>query len=189
MQILKTTLIACAISAAFMGCTPKTPATVAVISDKTYPVTPASMTVKAGIVSAELTEMKVTERVEKESGKVETPARLSAKLKLQNSSPDQTVRLISGKLVYIDMQGQPIKLEDARNEPVIRFTSANSSQLDPGQDASQSIEVDFPADALKAKKLKEIQLDIVYAPAAYRRETATLPLSIGASGSLAAVSK
>jgi hypothetical protein len=189
MHLLKTTLMACAMTAAFAGCTPKTPATAVVISDKTYPVTPAAMVVKAGIVSAELTEMKITERVEKESGRVETPAKLSAKLKLQNSSPDQTVRLISGKLVYIDTQGQPIKLEEARNEPVIRFTSASSSQLDPGQDASQSIEVDFPADALKAKKLKEIQLEIVYAPAAYRQETAKLAVSIGASESLAAASK
>jgi hypothetical protein len=181
MQIWKTTLMACALATAFAGCTPKSPTAAVVIEDKLYAVTPAAMTVKAGIVTAELTEMKVTERVEKESGRVETPAKLTGKLKLVNASPDQTVRLISGKMVYIDMQGQPIKVEDTRTEPVIRFTSVSSSQLDPGQDATQSIEVDFPAEALKGKKLKEIRFDLVYAPTAYRQETANLAVSVGGS--------
>jgi hypothetical protein len=186
----KTTLLACAVAAALLGCGQKAPSTAMVIEDKTYAVTPAAMTVKAGIVTAELTDMKVIERVEKESGKVDTPAKLSAKLKLVNSSPDQTVRLIGGKLVYIDVQGQPMNVGEARTEPVIRFTSISSSQLDPGQDASQSIDVDFPAEALKAKKLKEIRLDLVYAPTAYRQETAKVTVSIGGgSGPLASAAK
>jgi hypothetical protein len=189
MHIWKTTLLACAVSAALLGCKPPVQNPAAAIEDKVYPVTPAAMTVKTGIVSAELTDRKVTERIEKGSGRVDTPAKLSAKLKLVNSSPDQTVRLISGKMVYIDMQGQPIKVEEARTEPVIRFTSVSSSQLDPGQEATQSIDVDFPAEALKTKKLKQIRLDLVYAPTAYRQETANVTISIGASEPLAAVTK
>ena len=181
MQIWKTTVMACALATAFAACTPKSPTAAVVVEDKLYAVTPAEMTVKTGIVTAELTEMKVTERVEKASGRVETPAKLTANLKLVNASPDQTVRLISGKMVYIDMQGQPIKLEDTRTEPVIRFTSVSSSQLDPGQDATQSIDVDFPTAALNGKKLKEIRFDLVYAPTAYRQETANVAVSVGGS--------
>ncbi len=143
-------------------------------------MTPADITVKAGIVSGEVTEMKVVERVEKVSGKIDTPARLSAKIKLKNTSADQTVRLIGGKLRYIDMQGQQIKIEEARTEPVIRFTSSNSVQLDPGQDMTQTIEVDFPAIALKAKKLKEIRFDVTYVPTSFKQETASLAVVIGA---------
>ena len=189
MHIWKTTLMACAVAAALLGCIPQQPKVVTAIEEKVYSVTPPAMTVKTGIVTAELTDMKVTERVEKDSGKIDTPAKLSAKLKLVNSSSDQTVRLIGGKMVYIDMQGQPIKIEEARTEPVIRFTSASSSQLDPGQDATQSIDVDFPAEALKTKKLKQIRLDLTYAPTAYRQETANVVVSIGASEPLAAVTK
>ena len=189
MHIWKTTLIACAVAAALLGCKPPTQNPTAAIEDKVYPVTPAAMTVKTGIVTAELTDMKVTERVEKGSDRIDTPAKLSAKLKLVNSSSDQTVRLISGKMVYVDMQGQPIKVGEARTEPVIRFTSASSAQLDPGQDATQTIDVDFPAEALKAKKLKQIRLDLVYAPTAYRQETANVVISIGGSEPLAAVAK
>ncbi|HEY0336263.1 MAG TPA: hypothetical protein VGC70_02905 [Burkholderiales bacterium] len=181
MKIWTSTLMACAVAAAVLGCAPKTPGTVAVIEDKVYTVTPATMTVKAGIVQAEITEMKVMERVEKGSGRIDVPAKLSAKLKLKNSSSDQTVRLIGGKMVYIDTQGNPIKVEEARTEPAIRFTSMSSSQLDPGQDATQTLDVDFPAEALKSKKLKEIRLNLIYAPTAYRQETATVAVSIGGS--------
>ena len=181
MRIWTSILMACAVAAAVLGCAPKTPGTVAVIEDKVYTVTPATMTVKAGIVQAEITEMKVMERVEKGSGRIDVPAKLSAKLKLKNSSSDQTVRLIGGKMVYIDTQGNPIKIDEARTEPAIRFTSMSSSQLDPGQDATQTLDVDFPAEALKSKKLKEIRLNLIYAPTAYRQETATVAVSIGGS--------
>ena len=189
MHTPKTMLMAAAVAAALLGCTPQVPNAGVAIEDKTYPVTPQATTVKAGIVTAELTDMKVTERIERGSDRIDTPAKLTAKLKLQNSSVDQTVRLISGKMVYIDTQGRQIKIEEARTEPVIRFTSMSSSQLDPGQDASQSIEVDFPAEALKAKRLQEIRLDLVYAPTAYRQETAKIAVSIGASEPLAAATK
>ena len=189
MHIWKTTLMAFAVSTALLGCSPKAPSTAAVVEDKVYPVSPAAMTVKTGIVTAELTEMKVTERVEKESGRIDAPARLTAKLKLKNESTDQTVRLIGGNLVYVDKAGQPIKIEQARTEPVIRFTSSTSSQLDPGQDATQSIDVDFPAEALQAKKLKEIRLNLVYAPTAYKQETANIVVTIGGSEPLASAVK
>jgi hypothetical protein len=189
MHILKTTLISCAVAAALVGCTPKTPGVTTVIEDKAYSVTPPAMTVKAGIVVAELTEMKVTERIEKESGSIETPAKLTGKLKLRNSSSDQTVRLISGNIVYVDQRGEPIKVEEARTEAVIRFTSGTSSQLDPGQDTTQSINVDFPANALKAQALKEIRVDLVYAPTAYRRESGKLAVTIRQAEPLASAAK
>ena len=41
------------------------------------------------------------------------------------------------------------------------------SGSDPGQEASQPLDVDFPAEALKAKKLKEIRLELAYIPSPY----------------------
>jgi hypothetical protein len=82
-----------------------------VVEDKTYEVTPAAMKVKVGIVTGEVTAMKVTERVEQGSGRVVSPAKLTANLYLKNSSADQTVRLVEGKIQYIDAAGQPIKLK------------------------------------------------------------------------------
>jgi uncharacterized membrane protein YeaQ/YmgE (transglycosylase-associated protein family) len=162
-----------------LGPAPQPAATAAVIEDKTYTVTPAAMKVKAGIVTGEVTEMKVTERVEQGSGRVISAAKLTAKVVLKNSSANQTVRLVAGTIKYIDVQGQPIKVEETRTEPTLRFATYGSDRLDPGQEATQSLDVDFPAEALKAKKLKEIRLDLAYIPSPYREETVNFIVSIG----------
>ena len=150
-----------------------------VVEDKTYAVTPAAMKVKAGIVTGEVTGMKVTERVEQGTGRVVSPAKLTAILNLKNSSANQTVRLVTGKILYIDAAGQPIKLEDMRTEPMLKFPNYGNDRLDPGQETSQSLDVDFPAEALKAKKLKEIRLELAYIPSPFHEETVKFSVTIG----------
>jgi hypothetical protein len=154
-------------------------ATAAAVEDKTYSVTPAAMKVKAGIVTGEVTEMLVTERIEQGSGRVISPAKLTAKVVLKNSSTNQTVRLVAGKIQYIDAQGQPIKLEEARTEPTLKFATYGSERLDPGQEATQALDVAFPAEALKAKRLKEIRLELAYIPSPYHEQTVNFVVSIG----------
>ena len=152
-------------------------ATAAVVEDKSYAVTPTTLKVKAGIVAGEVVDMKVTERVEKGSDRVVAQAKLTGILRLKNSATNQTVRLVAGKILYIDAQGRPIKLEDARSEPTVRFSS--SSTLDPGQETTESIDVEFPAEALKTARLKEIRVDLAYITSPYHEDTLRIPVSIG----------
>ena len=172
-------LAALAAAAAVMsfGCAQQQTATAASIEDKSYTVTPASVTVKAGIITGEVAEMKVTERVGRSADRIVSPAKLSGTLKLKNTSTNQTVRLVAGKILYIDARGQQITLEDSRTEPAVKF--GGGDVLDPGQQASQPLEVEFPAEALKAKRLKEIRLQLAYVPAPYREETVNFIVSIG----------
>ena len=115
------------------------------------------MTVQVGVMTSEVTDMKITERIEKDSGKVVVPGKYTGKLKLQNSSTDQTVRLIGGKI-----HPPSFMVEEKKFEPAIKFqTYGAAERLDPGQDATQGLDVDVPAVALKAKKLKEIRLELV----------------------------
>jgi uncharacterized membrane protein YeaQ/YmgE (transglycosylase-associated protein family) len=160
-----------------LGPTPKPAATAAVIEDKTYTVTPAAIKVAAGAIIGEVTELKITERVEQGSGRVDAAAKLTGRLLLKNTSANQTVRLVGGKIRYVDAHGQPIKLEDSRTEPALKFSS--SERLDPGQETTESIDVDFPAEALKAKKLGQIRLELAYVPSPYKQETLNLAVSIG----------
>jgi hypothetical protein len=162
-----------------LGCSQQPSGPQVVIEDKTYTVTPASVQVKAGIVTGEVTEMKVTERVEKGSGTVVGPAKLTGKLVLKNSSTNQAVRLITGKLQYIDAQGQPIKVGEGRTEPLLKLATYGAETLDPGQKSDQTIDVDFPAEALKAKKLKEIRLELAYIPSPYKEESVNFTVAIG----------
>jgi hypothetical protein len=122
--------------------------------------------------------MKVTERVEQGSGRVDSAPRLTGRLALMNSSANQTVRLVGGKIRYVDTQGQPIALEGGRTEPTLKFSS---SALDPGQETTESLDVEFPAEALTAKKLAQIRLDLAYVPSPYKQETLNLAVSLGAA--------
>jgi hypothetical protein len=176
------------IAAASFGCGQKPVVPQAVIEDKIYSVTPDRVKVTAGIVNGEVTELKVMERVEQGSGRVDGAARLSGKLKLTNGSADQTVRLLGGKLIYVDDQGQVLKMEEARTEPALKFANTSNSveRLDPGQDLTHAIDVDFPAAALKTSKLKEIRIELAYIPSAYKLQTANFGVSIGAAPAVAA---
>ena len=175
-------VVGAAVAAMTVGCSPQPSEKALVINDKVYSVTPDSLKVNSGVVSGEVTQMKVTERVEEGTGRIAVPARLSGKLVLKNVSADQTVRLIGGKISYVDSQGQLIALEDDRTEPTIRVASTygSSDRLDPGQDATHALDAEFPAAALKAKNLKEIRLALTYTPSPYREELLNFSVSIGA---------
>src|SRR5260370_39493260 len=124
--------------------------------------------------------MKVGARVERGSDRSATAGKLTGMLKLKNTSANQTVRLLEGKLLYIDPKGQPIKLEAARTEPTFKFAAYGSSErLDPGQEAIQPLDVEFPAEALKPKGLKEIRFEFAYIPSPYREATVNCAVSIG----------
>ena len=163
------------------GCTPPTGATRPAVNDKVYAVTPGAITVKSGMITGALTDMKIVERVEEGSGRVDQPARLVGKLVVTNVSKDQSLRLLGAKLLYIDMQGKTIPLEDKRTEPTVKVASSYGSQdrLDPGQDTSQPVEAEFPVEGLKAKRLKEIRLELLYIPSSYRQETMSFGVSVG----------
>jgi hypothetical protein len=152
----------------------------AAIVDKVYPVTPSSITVKTGMITGEVIELKVTERVESGSDRVVSPARLTGKLRLVNTSLNRTVRLVEGKLQFIDAQGQHIKLDAAHADPIVKFTTYGNERLDPGQDASHTLDVEFPVAALTANRLKEIRLDLAYIASPFREETVNFVVSIGA---------
>lgn len=182
-MLTKSVLVALgAASAMLAACTPQAPTAMAAVNDKVYTVTPNAMQVKAGIVTGDVSDMKVTERVEEGTGRVAEPAKLTGKLSLKNTSSDQTMRLIGGKITYIDMQGKPIALEENRTAPGIQLGGTaygSSDRLDPGQSSSHTLDAEFPVAALKAKNLKEVRLELAFIPSQFREETLNFTVSIG----------
>ena len=126
-------LVTAAGAAMAFGCSlPSLEVPAAVIEDKVLAATPASVQLKAWIVTGEVADMKVTEPIEKGSGSIVSPAELT---KPRNSSTDQTVRFFEGKIQFIDTQGQPIRSDEKQIEPTIKFQTYASERLDRGQDA------------------------------------------------------
>jgi len=149
------------------------------VEEKTFALTPATARVKATFLTGELQDMKVTERVEKGSGKMVDPPKLWATLKLKNTSENQAARLIVGKIEYADAEGKAIPLAEGRGDTSFKFYSYQTERLDPGMETTQSIEVPFPAAALKEKKLRDIRLELTYIPTPYKEETVNIQVSVG----------
>ena len=171
-----------AIAVMIVGCSQGPAAPKVLTLDKFYSVTPDALKVNGGLVAGEVSAMKVTEIVEEGSGRVATPAKLTGTLVLKNVSKDQTVRLLAGRILYLDMQGKAIPLEDNRTAPVLKVSEYGSQErLDPGQYISQAMEVEFPVEALKAKRLKEIRVELSYIPSFYREESLSFPVAISAA--------
>lgn len=146
--------------------------------EKTFTVTPSTAPVKASFLTGELQDMKVSERVERGTGKVVDLPKLRATLKLKNTSENQAARPISGKIEYTDTGGSLIPLAEGRGETSFQFPHYQD-RLDPGMEASLNIEVPFPAAALKEKKLRDIRLELVYIPTPYKEETVNIQVSVG----------
>jgi hypothetical protein len=152
-------VVSAAVAAIASGCSPHS-AAAPVMTDRLYTVQPDSARTQVGTVAGEIVRMKVTQRVEQDSGRSLLPARLTGRLFLQNISADQPIRVTGAHISYLDAQGQPIRLDNDRAEPSITFGSSSgaSRRLNPGQNATELLDAEFPAAALKAGALKEIQI-------------------------------
>jgi hypothetical protein len=177
-------LAVAALAAALAACSHKTPEAAAPqIDEKVFSLTPAAIKVKSGIVGGELSHMRVTERVEEGSGRVDYGPRLSGRLVLKNLSADQSVLIDGGKLVFADAADKPIALAPEATPPAIRLGDSyttTATRLDPGQELARDIDVDFPGEALKEGKLHEIGLQLKYTAAPFKREQLEFPVSLAA---------
>ena len=172
-----------AVAAALAACSQKAPEAAAPqISEKVFALAPASIKVKAGIVGGELSNMRVTERVEDGTGRVDYGPRLSGRLVLRNLSTDQSVLVDGGKLDFADTADKPIALPPEATPPAIRLGdsyNSTSARLDPGQELSRDIDVDFPGEALKPGKLHEIRMQLKYTAAPFKRDLLEFPVALG----------
>jgi hypothetical protein len=148
--------------------------------EKSYTITPAAVEVHAArIIAGEITDMRVVQRVERISGRVISPPRLMGTLRLWSSSMTHSVRLVVAKIQYLDDQWCPIKLDDSRTHGTFKFATDGIEWIDPGQKAIHAIDVAFPAEALKARKLARLRLEIGYVSSPYREEMVSFAVSIG----------
>lgn len=177
-------VLAAAVAAALAGCSSKGPqAQAPQISEKAFSLTPASIKVKAGIVGGELSGMKIIERVEQGTGRVDYGPRLSGRLVLRNLSTDRSVLIDGGRLAYTDAGGQPIALPPESTPPSIGLGDSyggSSARLDPGQELARDVDVEFPGKALEAGELREIRVQLRYTAAPFRRDLLEFPVALSA---------
>jgi hypothetical protein len=91
------------------------------------------------------------------------------------------VRLLGGKIEYLDASGEPIDLASDRADTSFRLSSYSSERLDPGGELKHQIDVPFPASAVTGgTPLSEIRLSLSYLPTPYRQEAVEIPVALAA---------
>jgi len=148
------------------------------VVDKSFTLT-AGTPLHVDFLVGQLQDLKVTESVEAQSGKVTQAPELRGTLKITNGSKDQAAQLLGGKLVFLDAQGQPIPLAKDQDTS-LTFNTYDTPRLDPGQEKSTTIDVPFPSAGLQTDAIKSVRVDLTYLPTPYRSQTATAAVELKA---------
>lgn len=171
-----------AMAAMLVGCSDKSARpTAPQLSERVYELAPRSVRVKAGIVGGELRHMRVAERVEEATGRVDSGPRLYGRLVLKNLSTDRSVLVDGGKVVFADAKDRPIGLGPESVEPAIRLGDSyntTSTRLAPGQELARDVDVEFPVEALEPGRLHGIHVQINYTIAPFKRDLLEFPVAL-----------
>jgi hypothetical protein len=167
------------LTCAMLGaCTEKPGAATPRITEKTFRLRPATVPVRVGVLTGELADLSVTERVNAKTGAIIYAPELRGTLRLKNGSSSEAVRILEGELQFLDASGTRIGTPDDDGTLRLHLYSTASERLDPGKEITQSLSVPFPASALNAKTLAEIRLGLTYLPTPYRHESVDVPVVV-----------
>lgn len=177
MKAIATTVLAIGLTVA--GCTNDTTSEVSPrIDEKRFTLSPSTAKVAIGVLKGTLSDMTVVQRVNGETGEVVSPPQLRGTLSLQNVSEDQAIRVVAGRVGYLDKAGAKIALAEGRGEPKIQIYGYSGDRLDPGGTATHQLDLPFPAAALAGTGLAEVRVELTYMPMPYRTEAGRAAVSL-----------
>jgi hypothetical protein len=153
-------IVSAAAAAMVQGCSRQSAMPIA--PDRMYAVQPDPVRAESGPIAGEIVRMKITQRTEQgsASGSSVARARLSGRLFLQNISADKMVHVAGARISYLDAAGRPLTRNGNSAEPGITFGSSSGAlrRLDPGQNATELLDAEFPDEAVGTGTLKEIRI-------------------------------
>jgi hypothetical protein len=156
------------------GCGRQQAAEVPQIEEKKLALKPAQAPIESDLLKGTLAGMTVTQRAEKDTGRLVYGPTFRAEGKMTNSSEDRAVRLIAGEVRYLDAEGQPIAVRDDRGDTEFTFSAYQTERLDPGMQTTRSINLPFPVAAVQNGTLRDVRLQLEYVVLPYRSETTTI---------------
>ena len=164
------TILALSLAVGFLGCT----ADKKVEAPKQEQVTKDLIPPKAEVMSknfaVELSDLKVSMYVDTTSKEIVDTPNLRGTIKITNKTKG-LLDIQAVALEYLDEAGKPIAYKSAEKmTKVYPFWKI----LKPEETAEGNLDTTIPGNALKAKTLSKIQIDLVYVPSPLSRDTLTL---------------
>jgi hypothetical protein len=164
------TIFALSLAVGFWGCTKeqKVEAPKQERVEKNLVPPKAEVTGKNFVV--ELTDLKVSMMVDTASKEIVDTPDLRGNIKITNQAKG-LLDIQAVTLEYLDEAGKPIAYKS--EEKIVKVSSFWKT-LKPGEMTEGTLETTIPKNALKAKALSKIQIDLVYVPSPLSRDTLIL---------------
>jgi hypothetical protein len=163
-------LLALSLSIGFIGCAKERKVEAPTQEQITKNLVPPKAEIMGPAFLVEFTDLKVVMTVNIASKEIiETPT-LKGNIKITNKSKD-ILDIQAVTLEYLDEAGKPIPYKsEEKIVKVYPFWRA----LQPEGIAEGSLDVTIPANAIKEKPLRKIEVNLVYVPSPLKRETLNL---------------
>jgi hypothetical protein len=149
------------------------------IDERVIPLNPGTSFVRVAFLTGEFDDLRVTEHVERTTGRLVGFPLLRATLTLKNGSLHHAAHLLGGKIDYLNAEGNPIVIPPDEGGMTLPFLGRAAERLDPGREVSLSIAVPYPVTALTPNRVREVRLDLTYTSTLYRQDTAKFPVVVG----------
>jgi len=161
---------------AFYGCAEKEKAAEGPKTETvTVSIAPAVQEVKSEQFTLQFSDLKITKEVDKTSKEITSTPYLRGNVKIINNS--KNILDVQGVTIqYLDASGNSIPFKTGEKKATV---SAYWSDLQPGKESEQRLDVTVPMAAVKEKSLAKIQVNVVYIPTPLRRETLEVPVKLG----------
>ena len=158
-----------------MGCGKKTElAEMAKTEEITTALSPSTQEVKGEQFSLELSDLKITKTIDKSSKELTETPRLKGNIKIKNLSKN-ILETQGISFEYLDGKGNVIPFKSGEKKVTV---SIYMRDLQPGNEAENSLDVTVPMAAVKENSLSKIQANVVYIPIPLKRESLEVPVKM-----------
>ena len=151
----------------FNGCGKKTEVTEGPKTEEiTVVLTPSTQEIKGEQFTLQLSNLKILKTIDKSTKELTTTPNLKGNIKITNHS--KNILDVQGVTIqYLDNLGNPIPFKTGEKKVTV---STYWTDLQPGKEAENYLDVTVPMAAVKEKSLDKIQVNVVYIPSPLKRE-------------------
>jgi hypothetical protein len=137
-------------------------------------LSPSTQEVKSEQFALQLSDLKILKTVNKSTKELTATPSLKGNIKIVNHS--KNILDVQGVTIqYLDSSGNPIPFKTGEKKVAV---STYWTDLQPGKDAENYLDVTVPIAAVKEKSLNKIQVNVVYIPSPLKREALTMPVKM-----------
>ena len=140
----------------------------------TVALTPSIQEVKGEQFTLQLSNLRILKTIDKSTKELTTTPNLKGNIKITNQS--NNILDVQGVTVqYLDGSGNLIPFKTGEKKVTV---STYWTDLQPGKDAENYLDVTVPIAAVEEKSLNTIQVNVVYIPSPLKREAFGIPVKM-----------